>query len=48
MSIREKFSNSIYFAVIKEYDKDDVMHISTVLGYVYHVACQRVLSSGAF
>ena len=48
MSIRETFSNSIYLAVIDEYDNGAVMQISTVLGHVYHVACRRVLSNGAF
>ena len=43
MSITETFSNSINLAVINESDKGAVMHISTVLGHVYHVACQRVL-----
>ena len=43
MSIRETFSNPIDLAVIIEYDKGGVMHISTVLWHVYHVACRRVL-----
>ena len=48
MSITEAISNSIDLAVINEYDKAAVMQISTVLGLVYHVACQRVLSNVAF
>ena len=43
MSIRETFANSIDSAVIIEYDKSALMHISTVLWHVYHVACRRVL-----
>ena len=43
MLITETFPNSIDFAVINEYDKGAVMHISTVLGHVYHVACQTSL-----
>ena len=30
-----------------EYDKGDVMQISTVLGHVYHVDCRRVLWKGS-
>ena len=48
MSITETFSKSINMVVINEFDKCAVMQISTVLGQVYHVACQRVLSNGAF
>ena len=43
MSTRQTNSNSILLAVIDEYDKGVVMQISKVRGYVYHVACQRVL-----
>ena len=42
----DTFSNSIEFEVINEFDKDAVMQISTVLGHVFHVACERVLSNG--
>ena len=48
MSVTEAFSNSIDLEVINEYDKGTVIQISMVLGLVYHVACQRVLSNGAF
>ena len=48
MSITETISNSIDLAVINEYDKVAVMQISTLLGHVYHVVSQRVLSNGAF
>ena len=40
MSIRENFSNKISFAVANEYDKGATMQIATVLGHVYHLACQ--------
>ena len=46
MSIRETFSNSFDWAVINESDKGAEIQISTVLGYVFHVAFQRVLSNG--
>ena len=48
MSITETISNSIDLAVINESNKVAVMQISTMLGHVYHVACQRVLSNWAF
>ena len=48
MSIRETFSNSGDLAVINGYDKYAVVQISTVLGYVYHVASQRVLPDNTF
>ena len=48
MSIRETFSKSINMVVINEFDKCAAMQTSMVLGEVYHVACQRVLSNGAF
>ena len=48
MLIRETFFDSIDFAVINEYDKGTVIQIPTLLGHVYHVACRRVLSNGAF
>ena len=43
MLIRETFPNSIELAVINEYDKGTVMQISTVLVYVYDVACHTVV-----
>ena len=43
MSMRETFSNSIDLAVINEYDKGDLIHISTMLTHIYDVACRRVL-----
>ena len=43
MSMRETFSNSIDLAVINEYDKGDMIQISTVLGHFDHVAYRRVL-----
>ena len=43
ISIRETFSNTIFWPVINEYYKGAVMQISTVLGHVYNVACWRVL-----
>ena len=46
--LRETFFNSIDLAVINQYDESAVMQISTVLGHVYHVACQRVLSNATF
>ena len=46
--LRETFFNSIDLAVINQYDEGAVMQISTVLGHVYHVACQRVLSNATF
>ena len=48
MSIRETFADSTDLAVINKFDKRPVMHISTVLGHVYHVACRRDLSNGSF
>ena len=48
MLIIETFFDSIDFAVINEYDKGAVIQIPTLLGHVYHVACRRVLSNGAF
>ena len=48
MSIRETFFNSIDWAVINESDKGAEIQISTVLGHVFHVACQRGLSNGTF
>ena len=48
MSITETFSKSINMVVINEFDKCAAMQTSMVLGEVYHVACQRVLSNGAF
>ena len=43
MSIKETFSNSTALTLINEYDKGAVMHISTVVGHVYHVAFLRTL-----
>ena len=43
MSKTETFFNSIDLAVIKEYDKDAVMLISTVLQHVFHVDFRRIL-----
>ena len=40
ISVRETFSNSIAFTVINKYA---AVHISTVLGPIYHVACRRVV-----
>ena len=45
---RETFCNSIDFAVINEYGKCAVNKIESVLGYVCHVSCQRVISNRAF
>ena len=42
----ETFTNSIDLAVINDFDKDLVMQIWTVLGHVYHVACQKVVWNG--
>ena len=47
MLIRETFPN-FDLAVINEHDQGAAMHIPTALGYVYHVACRRVLSNGTF
>ena len=44
---RDSFT-SICLAVIDEYDNGTVMHISTVLGHIDHVACQRVLWNETF
>ena len=41
MSIRETFSNSIFLAAIDENEKVTVIHISTELGHVYHVASRK-------
>ena len=48
MSMRQTFSSSVDLIVINEYGEVSVMQILTVLGHVYHVACQRVLSDGTF
>ena len=48
MSITGIFSKPIDLAVFNEYDKGDVMQISTVFGHVYDVASRRVLSSRTF
>ena len=44
----ETFSDSKDLAVINEYDKNANMEISTVLGHVYDVPCQRIFSRGLF
>ena len=44
---RDSFT-SIYLAGVNEYDNGAVMHISTVLGHIDHVACQRVLWKKTF
>ena len=43
MSIRESFSKTISLPVTNECDKWHVMHISTVLGHVYHMASRSIL-----
>ena len=48
VSIRETFSNYIDLEVINHYDQGAMMQISTVLGYVSHVDCRRVLSNSTF
>ena len=40
MSKTETFSNSVDLAVVNEYDKDAVILISNVPGYVYHVVVE--------
>ena len=48
MSIRQTFCNAIDLAVITDYNNGAVMQISTVFGYVYYLACRRVLSNWTF
>ena len=48
ISVRETFSNSISCRVINKHDKGAVLQIATVLGTIYHVACQRVFLNGTF
>ena len=48
MSIKEGFSNSLDLAVINENNKGALMKISTVLGHIYHVACQKNLLNETF
>ena len=45
---KSNFSNSITFTVITEDDKGALIKIESMLRPVYHVACQEVLSKGAF
>ena len=42
------FSNFIALTVITKDDEDALFKIESVLGPVYHVACQEVLSKEAF
>ena len=48
MSKEETFSNSMNLAVIHEYEKDNIMQISTVVRHVYHAACRKVLWKDTF
>ena len=43
ISLREIFSNRIFFTLINKYGKRAFDQISTVFRRVYHVTCQRVL-----
>ena len=45
---KRNFSNSIYFAVMDEYDQGADMLISIVLRHIYHVAFQRDLLNRTF
>ena len=41
--IRETLSKRISLPVINEYDKVEVMQISTVFWHFYHIVCQSIL-----
>ena len=43
MLLREIVSISIAFTVINNYGKTGAVHILTLFGPPYHVACRRVL-----
>ena len=48
ISLKETFSNSVTLTVINKNGEGATVHIPTVLRPVYHVALQRILSSGTF
>ena len=48
MSLRVTFSDSITFAVIKEYGKGAAIETESGFRPVYHVACQKILSNRTF
>ena len=43
IALKETFSKSITFKVIKKYRKDAVAQIEKVVGLGYHIAGQRIL-----
>ena len=48
MWITQIFSNTISLPLSDEYDQRVAMHMSTLLGHVYHIACRCILSNGTF